>query len=120
VSRLNGAAPPDPLDDLDEVIAELEGNEWEVISEVTENHWHLPKGTVVDADASGKMRAVSAPDLEVTRTDNARAKQDSLAERALGAVPEVIERVKTPAQAWVAVVIVVCLTGLAVVYLLYG
>jgi hypothetical protein len=120
VSRLNGTKPPDPLDDLDEVIAELEGNEWEVISEVTENHWHLPKGTTVDTDATGKMRAISLADAEVTRVDNARAKQDSLAEKVLDTAPELIERAKTAPQAAVAIAIVVCLSGLAALWLIYG
>jgi hypothetical protein len=64
MSSANGKAPPDALEELDEVIRELEGSAWDEISEVTENHIHIhpPKGSVVETDATGRMRAISVPD----------------------------------------------------------
>jgi hypothetical protein len=73
VSKLNGSKPPDPLDDLDEVIAELEGNDWEVISEVHEQTFVFPERarTTVETDkATGRTKVVSIPDEEVTRNDH--------------------------------------------------
>jgi hypothetical protein len=72
---MNGAKPPDPLDDLDEVIAELEGNEWEVISEVHEQNFIFPdrSRTTVETDkATGRTKVVSIPDEEVTKADHAK------------------------------------------------
>jgi hypothetical protein len=109
----NGKAPPDALEELDEVIRELEGSAWDEISEVTENHIHIHPPLA--ADASGRHAA-----MEVTRPDHPRPKQDSLAEKALDAVPELVERVKTPAQAWVAVAIVVVLGAVAIAWLRWG
>lgn len=48
--------------------------------EITENHIHfdLPPGAKVEADATGRLRAISVPDDErVTPTDPPRAKPDS-------------------------------------------
>jgi hypothetical protein len=57
---------------------ELEGLEDE-ISEVTEQHIHLPAGFKgeIDADATGRLRAVSHPDVETTKPDNARPESEA-------------------------------------------
>ena len=54
-------------------LAELEGSEW--ADEVAENHFHLPKGTTLEADRTGRLRAVSNPDDEITLTENPAPKQ---------------------------------------------
>lgn len=59
-------------------------------------------------------------DYEITRPDMPRPKQESLAEQVLDTVPEVIERADTGPKAAVAIAIVVCLTVLAVVWLVWG
>jgi hypothetical protein len=114
VSRLNGAKPPDPLDDLDEVIAELEGNEWEVISEVTENHWHLPKGVQLEADATGRMKAISIPDHEATKPDNPRPETVPPRGKFILAVLNTIQ------PPWLRFPIVLALIGAVVLLILKG
>jgi hypothetical protein len=49
-------------------IADLEGSDWEE-EEVTENHFHLPPGTTLEADRTGKLRAVSIPDSDPPESD---------------------------------------------------
>ena len=34
-----------------------------------QHHFHLPKGTTLEADATGKLKAISIPDDEPTPTD---------------------------------------------------
>lgn len=102
--KLNGKAPPDALEELDEVIRELEGSAWDEISEVTENHIHI-----------------HAPIANMeTKPDHPRPKQESLPEKVIDAVPEVLDRTKTWPQALVASVIVVSLAALAAAWLIYG
>jgi hypothetical protein len=94
---MNGAKPPDPLDDLDEVIAELEGNEWEVISEVHEQTFVFPERarTTVETDkATGRTKVVSIPDEEVTKADHAKP-ESRLPERLGGVASQLIGQVNT-------------------------
>jgi hypothetical protein len=69
VSKLNGAQPSDPLDDLDDVIAELEGSEWDD-EEITETNITVEKGATVvitgkhQAMSQGQAAAVTKPDNE--------------------------------------------------------
>jgi hypothetical protein len=113
MSSANGKAPPDALEELDEVIRELEGSAWDEISEVTENHIHIH--APLAADASGRHAA-----MEVTRPDHARPRQDSLAEKALDVVPGVLDRVEPRQRGWVAVAIVVTLGLVAIAWLRWG
>jgi hypothetical protein len=67
MSRANGAAPHDPLDDLDDVISELEGSEWD--DEITETNITVEKGATVVI--TGKHQAVSKDQAAaVTKPDN--------------------------------------------------
>jgi hypothetical protein len=63
MSRANGASPPDPLDELDHAIAELEGEDWEEATGQT--HVHAAPGSTIVVDQTGKHRA-----LQVTLPDN--------------------------------------------------
>lgn len=59
MTKTNGSAPPDPLDEVDEAIAELEGENWD---EVTgETHVHVAPGGHVSLGQSGKFSAVELP-----------------------------------------------------------
>lgn len=95
MARGNGKAPPDPLDELDEVIAELEGNDWQ---EVTENHIHveLPKGTTLEADRTGRLKAISMPDTEITKPDIPRPSSEPPKSSIAGAAVAVIRSVNNP------------------------
>lgn len=108
MSRLNGKAPPDALEELDDVIAELEGQEWD---EVSGSHI-----TVNVVDQTGKFKAMD------TVPDNPRPKQESLPEKVIDAVAELPDKAKTWSQASVAIAIVVCVTLLAAfaAYLRWG
>jgi hypothetical protein len=110
MTRANGKTPPDALDELDEVIAELEGSEWDEVSEVTENHIHIHQ----PAAETGRFAALE------TRPDHPRPKQDSLAEKALDVVPGVLDRVEPRQRGWVAAVIVVVLGAVAIAWLVHG
>jgi hypothetical protein len=79
VSKLNGHAPPDPLDELDDVIAELEGSEWDDEEITAEHYIHVEKGGTVIVDQTGKNRAMSKQEAdEITLTDHgALPKQQS-------------------------------------------
>lgn len=111
MSRGNGAAPPDPLEELDDVIAELEGSEW-ADEEITAEHYiHAEPGSTVIVDQTGKHRAVKGNE-DITQTDHgvpARAQQDSLPEKAAEAVGDVIGRVDT----WQRVAALALLVALA-------
>jgi hypothetical protein len=64
---MNGATAPDPLDDLDDVIHELEGSEWD--EEITETNITVEKGATVVI--TGKHQAVSEEQAAaVTKPDN--------------------------------------------------
>ena len=69
----NEAARERALTQQERALAALEGSEWD--DEVTENHFHLPKGTTLEADRTGRLRAVSNPDDEITLTENPAPKQ---------------------------------------------
>jgi hypothetical protein len=117
VSRLNGAKPPDPLDDLDEVIAELEGNEWEVISEVHEQNFIFPtraRTTVETDSATGRTKVVSIPDEEVTKADHPRP--ETVPPRGKF-VLAVLNTIQPP---WLRVPVVLALIGAVVVLILKG
>lgn len=64
----NGKLPThtDRVRELADYIGEQDDDE---PAEVTENHFHLPKGTTLEADATGKLRAISHD--EITLTDHA-------------------------------------------------
>jgi Fe-S-cluster formation regulator IscX/YfhJ len=57
VTRSNGSHPDDPLDELDDVIAELEGSEWD--DEITAEHL-LEAVKAGAAAATGKHQAIAA------------------------------------------------------------
>jgi hypothetical protein len=62
LTRANGSKPDDPLDELDDVIAELEGSEW-ADEEITAEHYiHAEPGSTVIVDQTGKHRPVKADD----------------------------------------------------------
>ena len=69
----NEAARERALSKQEQALAELEGSEW--TDEPTENHYHLPKGTTLEADRTGRLRAVSNPDDEITLTDNGQPRK---------------------------------------------
>jgi len=105
----NGKAPPDPLDELEEAIAELEGEEWE---EITETQVIAQPGSTVIVDQTGKHQALRADDLP-TRPDMIRPpKPDSTAPKARFALA-VLDRIQPP---WLRVPVVLAVIG-AVVFL---
>lgn len=63
----NGRPPP-PTDRVRELAAYIADEP----DEITETHIHVhpPRGSVVEADATGRLRAVSAPDDEPTAPDH--------------------------------------------------
>jgi hypothetical protein len=69
VTKLNGSQPSDPLDELDDVIAELEGSEWDD-EEITETNITVEKGATVVV-TTGKHAAMSKDQAEeITVTDH--------------------------------------------------
>jgi hypothetical protein len=72
----------------------------EETEEVTGNvHLHLAPGTTVDADATGKIRAVSNHEIEVTRPDHARPSEgpkSGLVRSVGGVVVSVLKAVNNP------------------------
>lgn len=107
MSRGNGSAAPDPLDDLEEVIADLEGSEWE--DETTETNI-IVQGGVVNVDNTGKHRALQvSQDDRLTPSDP--PSQPPKARFALA----VLDRIQPP---WLRapVVIVVVLVVAALVW----
>jgi hypothetical protein len=67
VTRANGAHPPDPLDELDDVIAELEGSGWE--EEITETQIIVQPGATVHVDQTGRHAALTTNNIP-TKPDN--------------------------------------------------
>jgi hypothetical protein len=63
---MNGSAAPDPLDDLDDVIEELEGSEWDDELKTGDIHIYPPAGAKFEAgtDSTGKFKASSIPDSD--------------------------------------------------------
>jgi hypothetical protein len=71
MSRANGKSPPDPLDDLDDVIAELESSNWDdEDADITAEHI-IEAVRAGAAAATGGHKAMSKHDAEeVTKTDH--------------------------------------------------
>jgi hypothetical protein len=99
--------------EMDRAIRELEGADWE---EITENHIHieLPKGSELEADRTGRLRAVSYPDHEATKPDN--PKPETVPPRGKF-VLAVLNTIQPP---WLRVPVVLALIGAVVVLILKG
>jgi hypothetical protein len=91
-------------------IARLEGSDWE---EVTENHIHieLPKGSELEADRTGRLRAVSYPDHEATKPDHPKP-ESRWPERAGGVATRLIAAVDRP-ERLMALALLVALAAFA-------
>lgn len=65
MSKRNGVEPSDPLEDLDDVISELEGSEWEDEDEITAEHL-IDAVKLGAAVATGKHQALKMDDVTPT------------------------------------------------------
>jgi hypothetical protein len=100
--------------EMERAIRELEGAEWE---EITENHWHLPERArlSVDTDATGRVKVVSIPDAEeITKADHPRP--ETVPPRGKF-VLAVLNTIQPP---WLRVPVVLALIGAVVVLILKG
>ena len=106
----NEAARERALTQQERALAALEGSEWE--DEATENPYHLPKGTTLEADRTGRLRAVSNPDDEITLTDNGqprKAESEPAPKLAKGVVA--VLRELPPGQRWFGLLVLAVFVG---------
>lgn len=108
----NEAAHRRALTQQEKALAALEGSEWE--DEITENHIHLPQGRItLEADRTGRLRAVSNPDDEITLTDNGQAPRKTESEpppKVAKGIGFVLDKLP-PGQRWFGLLVLAALVG---------
>lgn len=114
MSKLNGSAAPDPLDELDDVIAELEGSEWDD-DEITAEHI-LEAVKVGAAAASGKHQAMSKDQAEeITLTDPNIKRPSSVPPKV-----RALEHILAATNTWPKVVALAVIVAAVVALVLWG